>query len=101
MLPIHDTLEHPDRVIAGGRYTKALLPDRIQILFQLDELDFAERSPVRGTEEHEHRALRSHDGFESLVPAFLVLRGKSRDLPAYVWPGLDVLAVQRRDRKRP
>jgi len=71
------------------------------MLFQLDELDLAERSPIRRTEEHEHGPVPTHDGFESLVPALLVLRGKSGDLLAYVWPRLDVLAVQRRDRKRP
>ena len=101
MLPIRETLERPDGIITDGRNTKSLLPDRVQILFQLNELDLAERSPVRRTEEHEHGALRAHDGFESLVLAFLVLRGKSGDLLAYVWPGLDVLAVQRCDRKRP
>jgi hypothetical protein len=63
-------------------------------LFQFDELDLADRSPIRGTEEHEH-------GFESLVTALLVLRGKSGYLLAHVWSGLVDLAVQRRDQKSP
>jgi hypothetical protein len=57
VLPVRETLEHANRVIADGGYTESLLPDRIQTLFQLDELDLAERSPIRGAEEHEHGAL--------------------------------------------
>src|SRR6266436_7496005 len=101
MLPIRETLERTDRVIADGRYAESLLPDRVQALFQLDELDLAEGSPIRGTEEHEHGTFRAHDGFESLVAALLVPRRKSGYLLAHVWPGLDVLAEQRRNWKRP
>src|SRR5258708_14291186 len=99
MLPIRETLERTDRVIADGRYAESLLPDRVQALFQLDELDLAEGSPIRGTEEHEHGTFRAHDGFESLVAALLVPRGKSGYLLAHFWPGLDVLAEQRHNRK--
>ena len=101
MLPVRETLEHPDRVVADGRYAESLLPDRVQMLFQLDELDLAERSPICRTEEHEHGPFRAHDGFEGLVPALLVPRGKIRYLLARVWPGLDDLAVRRRDQKSP
>ena len=73
MLPVREALERADGVIADSRYTEPLLPDGVQTLFQLDELDLAERSPVRGTEEHDHGASRSHDGFEGLGPALLVL----------------------------
>jgi hypothetical protein len=44
VLPVRETLERADGVVADGRYTESLLPDRVQVLFQLDELDFAERS---------------------------------------------------------
>jgi hypothetical protein len=101
MVSVREILECPDGIIADGRNTKSLLPDGVQIPFQLNELDLAERSPVRRTEEYEHGALRAHDGFESLVAAFLVLRGKSGHLLTYTWPGLDVLAEQRRHRNRP
>jgi hypothetical protein len=47
MLPIREILERPNRIITDGRNTKPLLADRVQILFQLNELDLAERSPVR------------------------------------------------------
>jgi hypothetical protein len=54
VLPVCKTLEGSDRVIADGNYTESLLTDRIQMLFQLDELDLAKRSPIRRTEEHKH-----------------------------------------------
>jgi hypothetical protein len=98
VLPVCKTLERPDRVIADGSDTESLLADRIQMLFQLDELDLAERSPIRGTEEHKHGPFRTHDGFESLVPALLIRRRKSGRRLAHRWSGLDGLAVQRRDR---
>jgi len=100
MLPVREILERTDGIITDGRYTESLLSDRTQTLFQLDELDLAERSPIRRAEENEHGAFRTHDGFESLIPALLVLRGKGRYLLTHVWPGLYVLAVQRRDGKR-
>ena len=101
MLPVRETLERSDGVVANGCYTETVLPDRVQMLFQLDELDLAERSPIRGTEEHEQGPFRAHDGTESLVPALLVRRRKSGYVPAHLRPGLDALAVQRRYRKRP
>ena len=42
-----------------------------------------------------------HNRFESLVPALLVPHGKIRYLLARVGPGLDDLAVRRRDQKSP
>jgi hypothetical protein len=93
VLPVRETLERTDRVITDGRNTEPLLPDRVQALFQLDELDLAEGSPIRRAEEHEHGAVRAHDGFERLTPALLIPRRKSGYLLAYVRPGLDVLAV--------
>ena len=101
MLPVRKAFERTDGIITDGRYTESLLPDRVQMLFQLDELDLAEGSPIRRAEEHEHCAVWARNGFQSLAPAFLVLSGKSGYLLAYVWPGLDVLAVQRRNWKRP
>jgi hypothetical protein len=97
MLPVRKILERTNGIITDGRHAESLLSDRTQTLFQLDELDLAERSPIRRAEENEHGAVRTHDGFESLIPALLIPRGKRGYLPAHVWPGLDVLAVQRRN----
>jgi hypothetical protein len=101
MLPVRETLEHTYGVIADGCYAETLLPDRVQMLFQLDELDLAERSPIRGPEEHEHGPFRTHDRFESLVPALLVGRRKSRHLLTHLRSGFDALAVQCCYRERP
>ena len=100
MLPVRETLERSDGVVADGRYTKTVLPDRVQMLFQLDELDLAERSPIRGPEEHEHGPFRTHDRFESLVPALLVGRRKSGYRLTQIRSGFDALALQCRYRER-
>jgi hypothetical protein len=47
MLPIRETFQNRNRVVTDGRYAEALFADRVQVVFQLDELDFAEWSPVR------------------------------------------------------
>jgi hypothetical protein len=47
VLPVAEVLERRGRIIADGRDAKPLFPDGLRILFQLDELDLAERSPVR------------------------------------------------------
>jgi hypothetical protein len=101
MVPVRETLERSDGVVANGCYTETVLPDRVQMLFQLDELDLAERSPIRGPEEHEHGPFRAHDRFESLVPALLVRRRKSGYRLTRLRSGFDALAVQCRYRERP
>jgi hypothetical protein len=101
MLAVREILERSDRIVTDRRDTQALLPDRLQMLFQLDELDLAERSPIRGAKKYQHGAFRSHDGLESLGSAFLVLCGKRGYRLAHIRPGLDVLAVKCRDRQRP
>jgi hypothetical protein len=63
VLPVAEALERPGRIIADGSNAKALAADGLQILFQLDELDFAPRSPVRGAEKHQHGAVPADDGF--------------------------------------
>jgi hypothetical protein len=51
MLPIGEAPERAGRIVADGRDAETLLPDCRQILCQFDELDLAERSPIRGAEE--------------------------------------------------
>jgi hypothetical protein len=93
MLAVREILEHAYRIVTDGRHAEPLVADRLQILFQLDELNLAERSPVRGTEEDKNGPFRTHDGRERLGPAFLVLRGKGGNLLSHSRPGLDVLPV--------
>jgi hypothetical protein len=77
MLPVREILKHAYRIVTDSCHAEPLVADSLQILFQLDELDLTERSPVRGTEEDKDGPFRTHDGLERLGAAFLVLRGKS------------------------
>jgi hypothetical protein len=45
------------RVIADGRKLNSLLLESLNGTLQLDQLPFAERSPVGGTEEEKYRAV--------------------------------------------
>ena len=65
MLPAREVLERADRIVADRQNAESLLSDRFQMLLQLHELDFAERSPVRRTEKDQHGSLRAHDRLES------------------------------------
>src|SRR4029077_6507831 len=56
VLPAGKTLERSGRVVADGRYSKSFFSDRSEIVLQLHELDFAERSPIRGPKKDEHRS---------------------------------------------
>jgi len=49
-----------------------LFLDVFEIFLQLDELRFAEGSPIRGTKEDQYRSLRSGDGLEVLDPTVLI-----------------------------
>src|ERR1035437_3166142 len=94
MLPVGEVLQYLYRVITDSRQPEALLPYLIEVLFQLHELDLAERSPVRGTVEHQHGALGAHDGLQCLGPARLVQRREIRRRATRGWPGLDVLPAK-------
>jgi hypothetical protein len=99
MLPIGKVLERTDGIVADGRYSESPLPDRIESLLQLHELDFTEGSPIRGTEKDQHGAAGTHDRFESLNAAVLVDGGKCGNLLADSRAGLDVLPIQCGDLK--
>jgi len=81
--------------------TKPLLSDRFQILFQLNELDLAVRSPIRRTEKDYHGALWPLNRLEGLTPAILVHRRKRRNRLADLGTSLDALTPEACDRKRP
>src|SRR5215471_8589531 len=70
------------RVIADGRELQALLLESNDGALQLDQLPFAERSPIRGTEKQKNGAVRSFEAVESLRMAQLIVEGEGRGLPA-------------------
>jgi hypothetical protein len=63
-------------VIADGRELDALLFEPGVCALQLDQLPFAEGSPVGGTEKEEDCAVRAFQSFERLHVAEFVARGK-------------------------
>ena len=65
------------RVIADGRDFDALLFESRHCALQLDQLPFAVRSPICGTEKEQNRAVRSFQRIEGLYPAKLVASEKA------------------------
>jgi hypothetical protein len=101
MLPVGEILQRIHGVITDRNNTEPLFPDRLQVLFQLDELNLAERSPVGGTEKDNHGTLRSHDRFERLVSPVLVACRKRGNGLARGRSSLNILSVECRDWKHP
>ena len=92
-MPIGKTLT--DELIADRRHTEPLFPDCGEILLQLHELDFTERSPIGGAEEDPHGAFRPHNRLQGRRAPVLTCRGKRRNLLNDLGTGLDVLRVER------
>src|SRR5262249_30250174 len=51
---------------------ESALPKGLDLLLQLDELDLAVRSPIRGAKEDQHEPVRSLETLERSKPALLV-----------------------------
>jgi hypothetical protein len=76
-VPLREKLQDFFAVIADGRQLDPLLLEPRYGALQLDQLPFAERSPVRGTEKEQDGAVRSFQAIESLNPAKLIVNRKS------------------------
>ena len=100
MLPIRKGLERADGIVAERGHAETLLFDCGKILLQLHELDFTERSPIRGAKKDQHRSFWPHDRFKRLGSAVLILRRKGWNLLTYLRSGLDVLPMKCNDLKR-
>jgi hypothetical protein len=74
LVPVSEKLQDLLRVIADGRELDPLRFESRDGALQLDQLPFAERSPVGGTKKEEDSSLRSFQGIESLCSAKLVAR---------------------------
>ena len=72
LVAVSKELEDTFGVVADGRQLDALLFESRKCTLQLDQLPFAERSPVGGTEEEKNRAALPLQGGECLRPAELV-----------------------------
>jgi hypothetical protein len=67
-------------VVADGGELDALLLESRDCALQLNQLPFAERSPVSGAKKQQNRPIRSFEGLESLYAPELVVHGKGRSL---------------------
>jgi len=76
-----------------------LFTDIAEMLFQLDELGFAKRSPVRRTVKNQQRAFRTKNALQVLRSAVLIRRFKRRQSRADFGAGFDWL-LRRGDRAR-
>ena len=73
MLPIGELLEDRLTVIADGCDLDATCFEPLFRVLQLNQLRFAEGSPIGRAIEDEQRALRTQDGVQGLRRAILVL----------------------------
>ena len=69
--PLREIRQHRLAVIADRRQPEAILPKRLLALFQLDQLAFTVRSPVRGPVENENGPVRT--GYRGKPPHRAVL----------------------------
>jgi hypothetical protein len=69
-------------IVADGRQPQAAFREIASTLLQLDQLAFAERSPVGGPVKDKHRPLRSAYGFERPHLPILVGQAEIRDFCA-------------------
>ncbi len=78
MVPIGEVLEDRLTVIAYGCDLDATCFEPLFRILQLDQLRFAEGSPIRRTEEKQNRPFRSLQCLNGLVMAKLVRRSEGR-----------------------
>jgi hypothetical protein len=66
MPAVRKALEHGHAVIADRSQPQTLFTDIAEMLFQLDELGFAKRSPVRRSVKNQQRPFRAENGLQVL-----------------------------------
>jgi len=76
LVPVSKKFQDFFRVIANGRELDSLLFKSRERALQLDQLPFAEGSPVCGTEKEKNGAVCSFEGIESLHAVKLVVERK-------------------------
>jgi hypothetical protein len=67
------------RVVADRRDADPAPAEFLDASLQLDELRAAERSPVRGADEHDHRATRAHDRLQVSDASLLIGKAEIGD----------------------
>src|SRR5262249_42008014 len=75
-------------VITDYRQAQSLLAKFFHSALQLHELRFAVWSSIRRSNEHEHRALGTHDRLERPRLAVLIVQTEVRHALTDLWPNL-------------
>jgi hypothetical protein len=70
--PIGETPENRRAVVTDRGETEPSLLNFAKILLQLDQLDFAVRSPVGGAKEDQHHSLGPHQGAKRMGRPVLI-----------------------------
>ena len=81
-MPFSEVLHDRRRIVADGSQLDTLLLKPLLCILQLDELRFAEGSPVRRPEEEQNCSVRSSQCLVGLIAVELVTRRKGRRLLA-------------------
>ena len=71
-VPFGEVGENRLRVVADSRDVDPLAAKLLKASLQLDELRAAERSPIGGAEEHQHRSARTNHRLQRLGAAVLI-----------------------------
>src|SRR5438552_4138612 len=79
VFPVGESLHDIDAVVADRRKTEAPLLDTRAVLFQLDQLGFAVRSPIGRAIENEQRALGTQDRTQRALRPVLIGQPKIGD----------------------
>jgi hypothetical protein len=85
-MPLAEVRQDRGRVVADGGQPDAVLTQFFDAALQLDELRAAVRSPVRGAEEHQHRAARSHDRLQVVRATVLIVQVEVRHALTHLRP---------------
>jgi hypothetical protein len=82
-----------DGVIADGDNAQPLRLDLSEMTLQLDQLRFAVGSPIRGSDEDQHRTLGPHDRTQVPHRPVLIFQVEIRNLLPYLRPELGDLEL--------
>jgi hypothetical protein len=77
-VPVGEVLQDRRTVVADGRDLDSVLFESFFGILQLDQLRFAEGSPIGRTEKQKYRAVRSLQCLDGLVVVKLVARSECR-----------------------
>ena len=91
MLSLCETPQYGDTIVADRSDSQAPITDSLQVFLQLDQLRFAERSPVGGTIENQDHAVWSGNTPQVLHLAILIEGFEVPGFRSYIRTDLNLL----------